>query len=265
VASEGPRGPEGSAEPGEPKVPGAPEETPAAPEGQSPPEEPRALAELLGEADERGLAASGLACLERCLPLLGEERGSEVLRPLWAGLTDGADDWATGLTKVRESLDPPAADDSADAESGATGEPVTGLAWKAALVRGMLAAAPAEWDAEALRAWADDCSLTALRLHHRLGGDSGNAGDGGNSGGEQAGGDGDAAVDAVGELLRRCREGDTEGAGPLVAGEVRRQTRVLEILAEGEGGMGLRQVLAVATEGQRVLRAVVSRRARVRG
>lgn len=53
---------------------------------------------------------------------------------------------------------------------------------------------------------------------------------------------------------------------PLVAAELRRQISVLELLAgtgTGPGG-GLRQVLAVSTEGRRVLRAVVSRRARGR-
>jgi hypothetical protein len=50
---------------------------------------------------------------------------------------------------------------------------------------------------------------------------------------------------------------------PLVAAELRRQITVLELLATTAPG-GLRQVLAVSTEGRRVLRAVVSRRARGR-
>jgi hypothetical protein len=66
------------------------------------------------------------------------------------------------------------------------------------------------------------------------------------------------------DVLKRCREGEPDGAGPLVAGELRRQVQILEILADAEGGVGLRQALDVSTEGQRVLRAVVSRRARVR-
>ncbi|MFD5763708.1 hypothetical protein ACFWIZ_53505 [Streptomyces sp. NPDC127044] len=51
--------------------------------------------------------------------------------------------------------------------------------------------------------------------------------------------------------------------GPLVAAERRRQVAVLELLA-GRGAGGLRPALEVSTEGRRVLRAVVSRRARGR-
>ncbi|MDX2784412.1 hypothetical protein PV379_44960, partial [Streptomyces caniscabiei] len=43
------------------------------------------LVELMAQADERGLAAGGLACLDRCVPLLGGD--DEVLRPLWAVYT----------------------------------------------------------------------------------------------------------------------------------------------------------------------------------
>ncbi len=39
------------------------------------------LEELIAQAGERGLAVSGLACLDRCAPLLGGD--DEVLRPLW--------------------------------------------------------------------------------------------------------------------------------------------------------------------------------------
>ncbi|MFE4060972.1 hypothetical protein ACFXP3_32550 [Streptomyces sp. NPDC059096] len=46
------------------------------------------LVKLIAQADERGLAASGLACLDRCLPPLAEE--PDVLRPLWAGVGAGA-------------------------------------------------------------------------------------------------------------------------------------------------------------------------------
>jgi len=59
------------------------------------------------------------------------------------------------------------------------------------------------------------------------------------------------------------REGGTEGMSPLVAAELRRQIRVLELLAADAGG--LRQALGISVEGRRVLRAVVSRRARRRG
>jgi len=57
------------------------------------------------------------------------------------------------------------------------------------------------------------------------------------------------------------REGRTEGMSPLVAAELRRQVVVLEVLA-GHGAAGLRRALEVSVEGRRVLRAVVSRRAR---
>ncbi len=57
--------------------------------------------------------------------------------------------------------------------------------------------------------------------------------------------------------------------GPLVAGELERQIRILEILAETTGtagsGAGVRKALDLSTEGRRVLRAVMSRRARIRG
>ncbi|MER7057277.1 hypothetical protein [Streptomyces sp. NPDC000351] len=59
-------------------------------------------------------------------------------------------------------------------------------------------------------------------------------------------------------------EGGAEGVSPLVAAELRRQVTVLEVLA-GHGPAGLRRALEVSTEGRRVLRAVVSRRARGRG
>jgi hypothetical protein len=50
---------------------------------------------------------------------------------------------------------------------------------------------------------------------------------------------------------------------PLVAAELRRQEVILELLAE-HGKGGLRLALDASTEGRRVLRAVVSRRARGR-
>ncbi|NED10697.1 hypothetical protein G3I33_04190, partial [Streptomyces sp. SID9124] len=69
--------------------------------------------------------------------------------------------------------------------------------------------------------------------------------------------------------VARCRAGDPSGAGPLLAGEVARQVLILEMLAgiddDAPAGAGLRQALDVSTEGQRVLRAAVARRARVRG
>ncbi|MFK4225210.1 hypothetical protein [Streptomyces sp. NPDC019890] len=190
----------------------------------------KSLRELIAQADERGLAASGLACLDRCLPLLASE--ADALRPLWSGLVEGEEDWSGRLAEARATMESEAVDDEA-----------------ATLVRQMLGAAPSEWAADPLREWADDCSVAALELHHRF--DAG------------PGADEPAAADVV-QVLARCREGEPDGAGPLVAGELRRQIQILEILAEARGGVGLRQALDVSIEGQRVLRAVVSRRARVK-
>ncbi|MFE8939224.1 hypothetical protein ACWDNT_14495 [Streptomyces sp. NPDC000963] len=183
------------------------------------PENDRSLRELIDGADERGLAAAGLACLDRCLPLLAADR-DDALRPAWAAVAraDGAA-WGEAVAKARAEL---------DAEGG--GE-------AARAVRGMLAAAPADWTPESLRAWVGTCSGTALALHGRY---------------DAAGADED--------LVERCRAGDAEGAGPLLAGELRRQRAVLESVAHGP--TGLRRARELSVEGGRVLRAVVSRRAR---
>ncbi|WP_037682899.1 hypothetical protein [Streptomyces griseus] len=183
------------------------------------------LVDLIAQADDRALAASGLACLDRCVPLLGGD--DEVLRPLWGSLADGSDpaaDWGELLEQVRGKLDP-----------------VAGAADEAVLLAGrMLAAAPDDRSADEVRMWADACSVASLQIH-RLLDPAGNV----------------SPVDA-------CREGRTEGIPPLVAAELRRQVTVLEVLA-GHGTAGLRRALEVSTEGRRVLRAVVSRRARGRG
>ncbi|WP_060878427.1 hypothetical protein [Streptomyces scabiei] len=198
------------------------------------------LVELLAQADERGLAASGLACLDRCVPLLGGD--DEVLRPLWAELVDGGEGWGAKLAKARGEL----ALSDADADAGGAGADVGAGARTAAsdeeavlLARRMLDAVPDERSGDALRAWADICSVSALRIHQLL--DP-----------LDAGGD-DSVAD--------CRAGRTEGASHLVAAELRRQVVVLELLAQ-HGAAGMRQALGAATEGRRVLRAVVSRRAR---
>ncbi|MBK3638556.1 hypothetical protein JHN52_38055, partial [Streptomyces sp. MBT97] len=83
------------------------------------------LVELIAQADERGLAASGLACLDRCVPLLGGD--DEILRPLWGNLTADADaaDWAGLVEQARGKL------------AGATEDDEAGL-----LARRMLDAAP---------------------------------------------------------------------------------------------------------------------------
>ncbi|MEV6397804.1 hypothetical protein AB0M39_24035 [Streptomyces sp. NPDC051907] len=186
----------------------------------------RSLTELIAQADERGLAASGLACLDRCLPLLAPE--ADAPRPLWAGLAGGEEDWAERLAAARETMESATVEDE-----------------DAAVVRKMLGAAPSEWEPAGLRQWSDACSLAALELHQRF-----DAGPGGSDGAE---------------LIKRCREGEPEGAGPLVSGELRRQMQILEILADADAhGGGLRAALDLSTEGQRVLRAALSRRARVR-
>lgn len=183
------------------------------------------LVELIAQADERGLATSGLGCLDRCVPLLGVggpgDPEEDVLRPLWASLAEDGADWGARLASARDEL------------SGAAGE---GEA--AELVRRMLGAAPERAVAVAWREWADACSVAALQVHRML----------------------DVAEDRAAGV----REGRTEGMSPLVAAELRRQTQILELLAGGGAG-GLRQALVVSTEGRRVLRAAVSRRARGRG
>ncbi|MYZ09635.1 hypothetical protein GT028_19985 [Streptomyces sp. SID2999] len=165
------------------------------------------LEELIAQADARGLAASGLACSDRCVSLVVED--DELLRPLWAHLVDDSD-WSESLQKVRAAV-------------GAV-EPGSEAA---AVARGMLLSAPAGRDGEALREWAEACSAASLRVHRLL----------------------DPA------------HGSAEDALPLVEAELGRQTVVLQLLAE-HGPQGLRRALDVSGEGRRVLRAVVSRRAR---
>ncbi|MET9430901.1 MULTISPECIES: hypothetical protein [unclassified Streptomyces] len=178
------------------------------------------LVDLMSRADERGLAASALACLDRCVPLLDPPPAAEVLRSLWAAVARGEDGWDRRLTEARQAV----------AEGGDPAD-ATG-----AVVRTMLDEAPSAWARTPLHAWADACSRTALALHQDLEPTSTGAPD-------------------------RYRAGETGGAGPLVSGELRRQARVLELLATAGPG-GLRLARDISAEGQRVLRAVVSRRAR---
>ncbi|GGR53924.1 MULTISPECIES: hypothetical protein [Streptomyces] len=180
------------------------------------------LVELVARADERGLAVGGLACLDRCLPLLGGD--DEALRPLWASLADGSG-WAGDLARARDLL---GAGRLPDDEA-------------ALLAHRMLESAPAERTADALRPWAEACSTASLRVHRLL---------------DPAAGAGPDAGDSL-----RADAGDTVGPSPLVAAELRRQALVLELLAD-HGAQGLRRALEVTVEGRRVLRAVVSRRAR---
>lgn len=202
------------------------------------------LMELIVQADERGLAASGVACLDRCLPLLADE--GEVLRPLWSGIADGETTWAPRLAMAREAMEVAVSNDET-----------------AVLVRKMLAAAPSEWALEPLRVWSDSCSVVALEIHQQFD----------VVGDRVVGAPGTVASGAYSDWVARCRTGVAEGAegrpgvgpftaGPMVAGELRRQVQILEILSETAGAAGLRQALDLSTEGQRVLRAVVSRRAR---
>ncbi|MGW9305663.1 MULTISPECIES: hypothetical protein [Streptomyces] len=191
------------------------------------------LLELIERADERALAASAVACLDRCLPLLAGPDGPEPLRPLWASCEDGRE-WAIRLAAVRTAMDDEAVSDGA-----------------AARVRAMLGAAPSDFDPAPLREWADACSLVALEIHGRFDAP-----------------DGEPPQDAA-DLLKAARGGEVDGVGPLVAGELERQVRILEILAETAGtagsGAGVLKALDLSVEGRRVLRAVMSRRARIRG
>ncbi|MHA5052638.1 hypothetical protein [Streptomyces sp. SD15] len=200
------------------------------------------LVDLIAQADERGLAASGLACLDRCVPLLGGD-DDDVLRPLWTSLVDG-EAWGERVAKARADLgEPGGADPDCDSGSDLGSGPGPGASpddQAAFLVRRMLATVPVESSADALRAWADACSVAALRIHELL----------------------DIAADGTSSVAAR-REGRTDGMSPLVAAELRRQIAILELLAD-RGAGGLRHVLGQSTEGRRVLRAVVSRRARGR-
>ncbi|MFJ7771655.1 hypothetical protein ACIQ1J_25480 [Streptomyces sp. NPDC097107] len=202
------------------------------------------LVELIARADARGLAGSGLACLDRCVPLLDGD--DEVLRPLWATLADDAGDgpgWARGLARVRDKLAGP------DAE----GEDEAVL-----LARRMLAAAPDECSGAAIRAWADACSVASLRVHRLLDPATDAATEAADVRGE------DRTQDRTQGRAQGRGQDRAEGLSPLVVAELRRQVTVLEVLA-GHGPAGLRRALEVSTEGRRVLRAVVSRRARGRG
>ncbi|MFJ4838490.1 hypothetical protein [Streptomyces sp. NPDC088746] len=184
------------------------------------------LLELIARADERGLAASAVACLDRCLPPAEDGCDPEPLRPLWADCESG-EEWAARLDAAHAAL-----------ETGA-GRDAT-----ADRVRALLAAAPRDFAAGPLRAWADACSLLALDVHREW---------------DFPAGDGTRTAAA-------CRADGAANDGPLVTGELRRQTAILEGLAGTAGtpggATGLRRALDLSTEGRRVLRAVVSRRAR---
>lgn len=190
------------------------------------------LPERIARADGPSLAVSGLACLDRCLPLLGGDVGDDdVLRPLWTSLAQEPPDaapWSERLATARAAL-------CGGHGPGERGRPF-------ALARGMLDSAPAVLPPSgadrAVRDWADDCSVAALRIHLLL----------------------DVAVrDSV--PVAEPRTGRTGVMSPLLAAELRRQNRILDLLA-ARGSGAMRQVLEASTEGRRVLRAVVSRQAR---
>ncbi|WP_415952521.1 hypothetical protein [Streptomyces sp. KLOTTS4A1] len=106
------------------------------------------LVELIAQSDERGLAASGLACLDRCLPVLGAE--DDTLRPLWAALASDTP-WAPLVDAVRESVPRGTADETT-----------------ATLTHRMLDALPADRSGPDLRTWSDACSTAALQIHRTL-------------------------------------------------------------------------------------------------
>lgn len=203
------------------------------------------LVELIAQADERGLAVSGLACLDRCVPLLGTD--DDVLRPLWASLETGSG-WDGLLDVARKALDGEPLDGEASAavaKDAAPGGAAPGSAVEQAaeLTRRMLESAPASTGDAGLRVWADACSVASLRIHRLL--DA-----------VPSGGDADTA--------HAHREGRKDAGSPLVEAELRRQTAILELLAQ-RGASGLRPAFDATTEGRRTLRAVVSRRTRGRG
>jgi hypothetical protein len=197
------------------------------------------LVELIAQADERGLAASGLACLDRCVPLLGGD--DEILRPLWASLAESegrgegegwGEDWGERVEQARAKLDGPGVGAPGGGGSPRGRPPCSRIG----------CSVPFRWTGVrgAFVSGRDACSVAALQIHRLL----------------------DAASDGASSVTAR-REGRTQDMSPLVAAELRRQVAILEVLS-AHGPAGLRQALALSTEGRRVLRAVVSRRARGR-
>ncbi|MEU0660091.1 hypothetical protein [Streptomyces lavendulocolor] len=121
--------------------------------------------EPIDRIDERGAAASALACLDRCLPLLGSPPDGlpdDLLRPLWHCVAEGGADWTDRLAEVRARV--------ADAADTGAGQGPAAAGPAGAVVRDMLAAAPSGWEGAALRAWAGVCAAAALDVHERLGG-----------------------------------------------------------------------------------------------
>ncbi|MEU8893310.1 hypothetical protein [Streptomyces sp. NPDC048442] len=202
--------------------------------------EPTGLADRIDRADERALAVSALACLDRCLPLLEYVDGVTVtadaadaaLRPLWEA-AEGGEEWlgrlrlaAAAVVRAADHADP-GVEPAGPADAGAMDVgPVDAGPVEAGPVELLrrAAAVPRRYEAGELREWAVECSAVALSVHRHL--------DGGRDG------------------------------GPLTTGERRRQERLLDLLAED--GDGLRAAFVQSTEGKRVLRAAAARRARRR-
>nr|WP_255955666.1 hypothetical protein [Streptomyces sp. ODS25] len=199
------------------------------------------LVDLIAIADERALAATGVACLDRCLPVLGG--ADEALRPLWSSLTDGtgwSDRLAAARTALKDAGTRVATPGKQDPEDEARAFALRMLAYAPDTLPPGLSAPAGSAERRALHRWADVCSLAALHVHNLL--------------------------DATGETpdaVAARRSGRLDGVSPLVQGELRRQTEILELLAE-HGSGALRQALELSTDGRRILRAAVSRRARAR-
>ncbi|MGR8008758.1 hypothetical protein [Streptomyces hypolithicus] len=193
------------------------------------------LVELIDRADERSLAASAVACLDRSLPLLEYVEGAdrigldtdEALRPLWVAV-EGGDAWLGRLRRVAAVV---------ERVAGAAPGELAGFALR------MAAAVPTAYHGPEMRDWAENCSAAVLEVHLRL--------DGVPPGSHPA-------------RVKAYRAGETAGISPLTAGELRRQCQLLDMLAEDSGG-GLNHALQLSNEGKRVLRAAASRRARIRG
>ncbi|MFJ2739178.1 hypothetical protein ACIO3O_05875 [Streptomyces sp. NPDC087440] len=176
------------------------------------------LTDRISRADERALAVSALACLDRCLPLLEYVDGVAVdadaaLRPLWEA-AEGGEEWLGRLRQAAALV--------VRAVTQAESAPVTHAESAPVEVLRRAAAVPRVYAADELRTWAGECSAAALAVHRHL-------------------------------------DGDRDG-GPLATGELRRQERLLDLLA-GDGD-GLRAAFVQSTEGKRVLRAAAARRAR---
>ncbi|WP_313897037.1 hypothetical protein [Streptomyces sp. GC420] len=99
-------------------------------------------------ADERSLAASGTACLERCF---FESETAEVLRPVWLAVGNG-ETWLAELRTAVESL-LSALDEEAAADARASVGPL-----------------PSAYTKEELLDWAAHCSAAALEFHQRVDG-----------------------------------------------------------------------------------------------